>query len=233
MHRVVAHIGDVAHHARHGQPAPGRRAAVIVAFVPVRIGHNGLPPHLIEGDLLGAMPARAGDRNRRNQAVGVSHRPLQRLHSAHRPAGYREQPRNPEPVDQHPLQPHHIADGDHREGHGMWAAGGRVDRRGPGSAATSPQHIGADDEIPICLEGLARPDHVVPPPRFAGLRANPGRMGIARESVQDQNGIGFGGVQLAVGFVRHFHRRQSGAAVQRNRIKPDSVGLNDHCGRVS
>src|SRR5205085_6309369 len=50
-HRVVAHVGDVPDHARHGEAAGGRLFAIVVAAVPIGIGHNCLPADLVEGDL--------------------------------------------------------------------------------------------------------------------------------------------------------------------------------------
>ena len=39
--------------------ARGRLLAVIVALVPIRVGHDGLPADFIERDLLRAVPRRA------------------------------------------------------------------------------------------------------------------------------------------------------------------------------
>src|SRR5205823_1215286 len=44
-------IGDVGSHARHGEPLSRTPAEIeILAAVPVRIGHDGLPSDLVEGD---------------------------------------------------------------------------------------------------------------------------------------------------------------------------------------
>ena len=53
------------------------------------------------------------------------------------------------------------------------------------------QRVRADDEVLVGVQGPARPDHVVE------------LVVIAREAVLEQDGVVFGGVQLAVGDVRH------------------------------
>jgi hypothetical protein len=50
-----------------------------------------------------------GDGDGGHHAGGISHRPLQRLHPAHGPARDGQQPRNAQAIDQHLLQPHHVA----------------------------------------------------------------------------------------------------------------------------
>jgi hypothetical protein len=95
-HGVVAHVGDVAHHARHGQAAARQFLAVIIAGVPVGVGHDRLAAHFIEGDLLGAVARGGGDGNGGHHAVGERYRPFERLHAAHRPpvtASSRSMPR--------------------------------------------------------------------------------------------------------------------------------------------
>src|SRR5690606_32305680 len=49
-HRVIGHVGDVADHAGDGEPAHGAGSAVVVAAVEIRVGDNGLAPHLVESD---------------------------------------------------------------------------------------------------------------------------------------------------------------------------------------
>ena len=60
-HGRVAHVGDVSHHARHGQATGGRALAVIVAFVPIEVGHDGLASHFVECDLLRAVARGSSD----------------------------------------------------------------------------------------------------------------------------------------------------------------------------
>ena len=87
----------------------------ITAGAPVRVGHDRLPPDLVEGDVLGRMAGRRGDRHRREHAVGIARRPLQHLHAAHRAADDAEQLLDAEMIDQQLLRPHHVADRDDRE----------------------------------------------------------------------------------------------------------------------
>ena len=55
-----------------------------------------------------------------------------------------------------------------------------------------------------------------------------GGMRVAAEGVQNEDGVGLGGVQLAVGLVGHFDRRKDRAVIERQGIKPDSTGRYDH-----
>jgi len=76
---------------------------VIITVVPVEVGHDGLPAHFIEGDLLRAVARRRGDGNSRSDHVRVHDGPLEGLHAAHRTAGYGEQAFDAEVLDQHVL----------------------------------------------------------------------------------------------------------------------------------
>ena len=83
LHRLVAHEGDVADHAGERQAVFRLAGVVIAALAPGRIGHDGLPDDLVEGDLLRRMLERRGDRYRGKNAVRISRGPLQGLHAAH------------------------------------------------------------------------------------------------------------------------------------------------------
>ena len=61
--------------------------------------------------------------------------------------------------------------------------------------------------------------------------ADAGSVRIAGKRVQDQNGVGLGGVQLAIGFVSDVHGAERPAAIKRQGIEPDTIGLDDHQGR--
>ena len=63
--------------------------------------------------------------------------------------------------------------------------------------------------------------------------ADAGGVRVAGKRVQDQDGVGLGGVQRAVGLVGHLDRRQRGAAIEGDGIEPYGVGLDDHAGRIS
>ena len=113
------------------RPRAGGLLVVVIAFVPVGVGHDRLPAHFVERDLLRAVPRGGGNRNRRDHRVRIRDRPFERLHAAHRSARDRQQPLDAQRVDQHLLQPHHVADRDHRERHRVRAARRRIDRAGP------------------------------------------------------------------------------------------------------
>ena len=138
------------------KPAGRRLRAVVISVVPIGVGHNRLPAHFVERDLLRAVPRRGCDRKRRRDAIRIRHRPFQRLHASHRPARNRQQLLNPQIIDQHLLQPHHVGDGHHRKRHRPRLARLRIDRRRPRRAAAPAQNVGADHEVLVGVEGLAR-----------------------------------------------------------------------------
>ena len=56
FHRLVAHVCDMPYHARHGKsPFRFLYGVIIIANIPRRIRHNGLPAYFIESYLLGRM----------------------------------------------------------------------------------------------------------------------------------------------------------------------------------
>ena len=65
--RQLRQVGDVADHARDRKAVGGRLAAVVVAAVPGRIGHDGVAADGVEGDAL------RGDRGRGRQHDGGPH----------------------------------------------------------------------------------------------------------------------------------------------------------------
>ena len=116
VQRGVREIGDMRGHPRHAEAAMRMGALLeIAAMVPVRIGHHGLPAELVERDVLRRMPRAAGDRQRREHALGIGRGPLQRLHAAHRAADHAEQRLDAEAIDQHGLRAHHVGNGDDRK----------------------------------------------------------------------------------------------------------------------
>ena len=232
-HGIVAHVGDVADHARHGEAARRRLLVVVVAVVEIGVGHDGLAAHFVEGDLLRAVARGGGDGDGADHGLGIGGRPFQRLHAAHRSAGDGEQALDAEEsisiFCSRTMSPMVITG--NAMAYGQPVAGLIDD--GSGGAAAAAQHVGADHEILVGVEGLAGADHVVPPAGLAGFGADAGGVGVAGEGVQHQDGVGLGGVQLAVGLVGHLHRRERGAVVQRDGVEPNSIGLNDHFVGVS
>jgi len=108
--------------------------------------------------------------------------------------------------DQHALQPHHIADRDHRKRHGVRAAGRRIDAARTRRPLAPAQHIRAHHEVTVGIERLAGPDHVVPPARLAAFMADAGGVRVAGKSVRDQDGVRAIGVELAVRLIGDFDR---------------------------
>jgi hypothetical protein len=82
-------------------------------------------------------------------------------------------------VDKVPLGIDHVGNGDHGEIEGVRLPRLRVDRRGPRGTLTAPDDIRTDDEIAVRVEGLARTDHVLPPPGVVFPLVETRRMGIA------------------------------------------------------
>ena len=80
---------------------------------------------------------------------------------------------------------------------------------------------------------LPGPDHVVPPARLSAVVADAGRVRIAGKGVQDQDGVGLGRVQFAIGFVGDIDGRKSHAAIQGQGIETNDLGFDDHSAVIS
>ena len=179
----------MADHASHRQPSCRRLAVVVITFVPIRVGDNGLPSDFIEGDLLRAVPRRGGDRDGSRHRIGVRHSPFQRLHPAHGSTRDGEQPRNPQMIDEHLLQPNHVPRRDYGKLQRVRTARSRIDRGGTRRAAASAQDVRAQHEVFVGVEGLAGTDHVVPPSGLAALMANTGGVRIAGKGVTNEDRV--------------------------------------------
>ena len=81
---------------------PFRRwgGAVVVAVVPVGVGHDRLTADLVEGDGLRGLPRRAGEDDRGVDALRVGDGPLEHLHAAHAAADGGQQPLDAEMIEQ-------------------------------------------------------------------------------------------------------------------------------------
>ena len=212
-------IGDVGGHARHRQPLFRALAMLeIFAAMPVRVGHHGLPADLVEGDVLRGMARAGGDRQRREHALRIARRPFQHLHAAHRAAEHAEQFFDAEMVDQHQLCPHHVADGDDRQVEPVGLAGGGIGRGRAGRAQAAADDVGADDEEAVGVDDLAGADQHFPPARLAGHRIGAGDMLVAGQRMADEDGVGAGVVERAVGLVGDLERRQQRAGVELERL---------------
>ena len=56
-------------------------------------------------------------------------------------------------------------------------------------------------------------------------------MCIARKGVVDQNSVVFGGIQLPVSLISDLHGSKNHATIERNRVKPYTLSLNNHWQR--
>ena len=196
-------------------------------MIPVRVGHDGLAAHFIESDLLRAVPGRGRDGNRRGDALRIGDRPFKRLHSAHRPAGDREQSGNAEMPNQHFLDAHHVGDRNAGKRHGPRTSGFRIDGAGSGGAAAASQNVRADDEIPVGVERLSGTDHALPP------AALPAPVRVAGERVADQDRVIFRRVQFAVSFIGDLYGREGRAAIEVDAFERGGGSLGDHDGELS
>ena len=128
VQRLLREIGDMGRHAGDGEAAGGiAPLQQIIAAAPVGIGHDGLAPDLMEGDVLGRMARRRGDGHGGEDTLGIGGRPLQRLHAAHGAAGDAEELVDLQMLDQELLGPHHVGDGDDGKAEAVGPPGGGVD----------------------------------------------------------------------------------------------------------
>jgi hypothetical protein len=56
---------------------------------------------------------------------------------------------------------------------------------------------------------------------------------VAGEGVQDQDRVGSGRIQFAVGFVGYVNRSKRDAAIEQQRIETNDLGLNNHRSLLS
>ncbi len=202
LQRLLRQIGDMGGHARDAEALDRAHAYFeVTPAAPVRIGHDRLAPDLVEGDILRGMARGGGDRHGREHPLGINGGPLQHLHAAHRAACHAEKRVDAQTVDQHGLGADHVGDGDHGEIEAIGAAGRRVERGRSGGAHAAAEHIRADDEIFVGVEGFSRADQRRPPAGLAGQRMNVGDMLVAGQRMAEQDRVGLVGVQLAIGLV--------------------------------
>ena len=189
-------------HARHGQAVARLVAAFQVASLrPVRVGHDGLPADFVEGDVLRRMPGGGGNRHGGRDPFGMTRRPGQHLHAAHGAADDAEQLVDAEMIDQRNLRLHHVADGDDRKIQAPGLAGLGVDAGRSRRAHAAAQHVGADDEEAVGVDGLARTHHGLPPAGLAGDGMRARHVLVAGQGMRDENGIRLRPIQDAIGLV--------------------------------
>ena len=225
-------------------PMPrARRAAgaVVVALLPVRIGHDRVAGDRVPGHALRLQRVRAGDRDDRVDLIRVEHRPLERLHAAERAAGHGGQPRDAELVEQRPLGAHHVGDGDHRKVRTRTAGrspdsiddGPVVPRHPPSRLVLTtkkrsvskalpgpimPSHQPRPRPPPPSRSSARNPSRVLSPP---AARAIAGRVRVAAQRMADQDHVVARRRQRAVGLVGDADRLQDAAAVERHAAGAD------------
>ncbi len=204
----------------------------VVAALPVGIGHDCLPAHFVEGDVLRRVACGGRDRHGRVDPLRVGRRPLQHLHPAHGTAQHREHLLDPKRVQEHRLGAHHVADGYQRKTKAVGFAGRRIDLARSGRPHAAADHVGADHEKPVGVDRLARSHGEVPPARLAGHRMDAGDELIARKRMGDEDGVGSLGIQGAVGHVGDGQRRKLLAGVEDKRaLRAELEHLPEILGR--
>ncbi len=155
------------------------------------------------------MPGGRRDRHRGEDALRVARCPFEHLHAAHRAADDAEELVDAEVVDEPHLRVHHVADGDDGKMQAVGLAGLRIDGGRPGGAHAAAEDVGADDEEAIGVDRLAGSDERLPPAGLLGHGMLARHVLVARQRVADEDGVGLGGVERAVGLVRDRDRRQA------------------------
>src|SRR5271157_89070 len=139
-------------------------------------------------------------------ALGIIHRPLQRLHAADGRADHDSQMLHAEIVEHMRLRAHNVANCHHRKIRPIRLAGCRIDGGWPGRSVTGAENVGADDAIARQIEYAAK--HLGPPVGSARR---------SRESVTDQHCVVAAFVQLAIDGVADGDRLQRAAGLQAKR----------------
>ena len=213
-------VGDVPHHAGDAQPAArdGVEAAV-VAFVEVGVGDDGLAGNVVEGDVLRRQAGGGGNHQRVPHAVGVVYRPLQCLHAAQAAADDGRPLADAEAVGQQSLAVDPVFYGNDGEVRAVFLSVFGVGAQRAGAAGTAAQVVEPDNEEAVGVHGFAGADHAVPPAGVfvVGVVAA-GNVVVAGEGVADQYGVGFVGVECAVGFHHQIEARQGLAVLQDKRL---------------
>lgn len=205
-------------HPRQGQTDLGFGwFVVILSAVEVRIAQNGVATDDVKSQRLTGQPRRSCNQTRCSDAMRKTHCPGQRLMAAQTATNYRVQFLNTQVIDQPRLDIHHVRQSDFGETGCVSPAGIGIDGIRPGRAATTAQDVGTNDKISVGIDGFTRPDDNIPPARRVVL-IMPGNMRIARKRVADQNGVGGGVIQPAVGFIGDGHRRQLLTQLQLQRL---------------
>ena len=84
----------------------------------------------------------------------------------------------------------------------VYSTGFWIDGRGSSRAKTAPERINTDDEIGICANRQAGPDHVLPPASGLILGRGCGVRG-RRQTTEYQHGVVAGCIEFAIRDARH------------------------------
>ena len=205
----VAEVRDVRHHARDGEADARTAVTRVVAAVPARVLQDGLSPDLVEGNALSALPRGRGHGDHAPDEARVLDGPLECLHSTHGAADDRVQGRDSEGLQPPVLCPHHVPDRHAGKRDPVGAAGGRVDRSRPTGTLAAPDDVGAENEVAVRVDRLARPDQIVPPARFTVAQTvNARAVVVAAQRVANQDRVVARGVEPAIGLVAERVPRQ-------------------------
>src|ERR1019366_1391258 len=129
----------------------------------------------------------------------------------------RQQLADPKLIQQAALHLHHVADGDRWEVAAVRLVGGGIEAARAGGATATAQQIGADDEIAVSIDRLARPHRNVPPAGVI-LLVVPGYVRITADGVADQDGVTARSVELAIGLVSDGHAGKLAAEFEGQRL---------------
>ncbi len=153
---------------------------------------------------------------------------MERLVSAVGRAGDRDQMLDAERLQQVFLSSDDVGDRDRREIGAVGLAGRRVHAGGVGRTVGRSEHIAGDDEQPVGVDRLARPDQPVPAARLPAIRGiAPGRVVAAGEAVRDEHRVAAVRREPAVGLVGDCRLRQHRAVGQSKIADREKPVLDD------
>ena len=169
------------------------------------------------------MPCRSRNGDDRPYPIGMRHRPVERLHAAHRAADDGRQYADAEMIEQPRLGIDHVANGDHRKRHAEALARRRIDAGRAGRAAAPTQHIATDDEMPVGVDRQAPPDQPRPPAGLAGARIMAGDILVHRQRMTNEDGVAALGVEHAIRLIADVQPGQCQAIGKRKRPRQHRV----------
>ena len=220
-HRFGRQIGDVPEHPCKGEAGIGELVrAVVLAVVEVWVGLDRVAADHVERDRLRRNPCRTGDDDCCLNVVGVTRRPAQGLMGAERATDDRAEALDAEQVDETLLRVDHVLDGHQREVAAIRNLCGRVDDARPGRPAAPAEHVRADDEQTIGVDGLARTHEPVPPTRLI-VFVVPREVRVTRDRMADEHRVAAVLVECPVRFVRDLDAWKHAAVAKLHRHRED------------